>query len=76
MPPPQLERKERQQLLAMEKIKKSRKPLPKKVTNKMVTKSKKTEQLKMAATENKQKQDVMKISLKKNKNPKKRLGNW
>ena len=61
----------------MEKIKKSsRKPLPKKATNKMVTKSKKTEQLRMAAKENKQKQDVMKISRKKNKSPKKRLENW
>ena len=61
----------------MEKIKKSsKKLLPKKAMNRMVTKSKKTEQLRMAAKENKQKQDVMKISRKKNKSPKKRLGNW
>ena len=61
----------------MERIKKSsKKLLPKKATNRMVTKSKKTEQLRMAVKENKQKQDVMKISRKKNKNPKKRLENW
>ena len=61
----------------MERIKKSsKKLLPKKATNRMVTKSKKTEQLRMAVKENKQKQDMMKISRKKNKSPKKRLGNW
>ena len=44
------ERKEKQQLLVMVKIKmNSKKPLAKKATNKMVTKSRKMEQLMMAA---------------------------
>ena len=58
----------------MEKIKtSSKKLLAKKATNKMVMKGKRMEQLKTAAkTENKKKRDLMKISRRKNRSPKKR----
>ena len=58
----------------MEKIKtSSKKLLAKKATNKMVMKGKRTEQLRTGAkTENKKKRDLMKISRRKNRSPKKR----
>ena len=50
----------------------SKKLLARKATNRMVTKDKKMEQQKMAVKmENKQKQDMMKIS-QKNRNPKRK----
>ena len=60
----------------MEKTKtSSKKLLVRKATNRMVTKVRKMELLKMAVkTENKHKQNP--ISRKKNRSPKKRLENW